>query len=150
MVDSELISRKISHLLNYISELEAADDISWEKYIQDARTRAFVERYLHLAIEEMFDISNHFVSFNSWREPAGYRDLFVILNEKGVIPPGQLLTFQNMASFRNMLVYRYEKIDDALVYGIFQKRLSDFHDFVDLVKEWIESGTGQTNRKSEN
>ncbi len=150
MVDTELISRKISNLLNYISELETADDITWKKYIQDARTRAFVERYLHLAIEEMFDIANHLVSFNSWREPAGYRDLFLILHEKGVMPAGQLLTFQNMASFRNMLVHRYEKIDDELVYGIFQKRLSDFHEFVNLVKKWIESGTGQANRKSEN
>jgi uncharacterized protein YutE (UPF0331/DUF86 family) len=58
-----------------------------------------------LAIEEMFDIANHFVSFYSWREPAGYRDLFLILQEQGVIPAEQLLTFQNMASFRNMLVH---------------------------------------------
>jgi uncharacterized protein YutE (UPF0331/DUF86 family) len=139
MVDTELISRKISHLLNYISELEKAEDITWKKYTQNARTRAFVERYLHLAIEEMFDIANHFVSFNSWREPAGYRDLFLILNEKGVIPSEQLMTFQNMASFRNMLVHRYEKIEDEVVYGIFQKRLSDFHDFANLVKKWIKT-----------
>jgi uncharacterized protein YutE (UPF0331/DUF86 family) len=139
MVDTELISRKISNLLHYISELETADDITWKKYAQDARAKAFVERFLHLAIEEMFDIANHFVSFCSWREPAGYRDLFLILQEQGVIPAGQLLTFQNMASFRNMLVHRYEKIDDEVVYGIFKKRLSDFHDFVDLVEKWIKA-----------
>ena len=137
MVDRELISRKISNLLYYISGLETADDISWKKYIQDARVRAFVERYLHLAIEEMFYLANHFVSFYSWREPAGYRDLFLVLNEQGVIPAGQLLTFQNMSSFRNMLVHRYEKIDDEVIYAIFKKRLSDFHDFVTLVEKWL-------------
>jgi len=107
MVDRELISRKISNLLYYISGLETADDISWKKYIQDARVRAFVERYLHLAIEEMFYLANHFVSFYSWREPAGYRDLFLVLNEQGVIPAGQLVTFQNVCSVRHMLVHRY-------------------------------------------
>ena len=137
MVDTELISRKISNLLNYISELESADDITWKKYARDARARAFVERYLHLAIEEMFDIANHFVSFHSWREPAGYRDLFLILQEQDVLPAENLLTFQNMASFRNMLVHRYEKIDDEAVYGIFKKRLSDFHDFVGVIETWI-------------
>jgi uncharacterized protein YutE (UPF0331/DUF86 family) len=100
----------LSNLLYYISGNEAIHDITWKKYTQDARVRAFVERYLHLAIEEMF--ANHFVSFYSWRESAGYRDLFLILNEQGVMPAGQLLTFQNMASFRNMLVHRYEKVDD--------------------------------------
>jgi uncharacterized protein YutE (UPF0331/DUF86 family) len=137
MVDTELISRKISNLLNYISELEAADDITWNTYTQDARARAFVERYLHLAIEEILDISNHFVSFYSWREPAGYRDLFLILSEQGVIPPEKLVTLQNMASFRNMLVHRYEKIDIELVYSIFKKRLPDFHEYVRLIENWI-------------
>ncbi len=149
MVDTELISRKISHLLNYISELEKADDITREIYSHDARARAFVERYLHLAIEEMFDIANHFVSFNSWREPAGYRDLFLILNEQGVIPAEHLLTFQNMASFRNMLVHRYQKMDDEVVFGIFKNRLPDFHEFVNLIKEWIESIPGRTSKQSE-
>ena len=75
MVDKELLSRKISNLSYYISELKRAKDINWKKYTSDSRSRAFVERYLHLAIEEVFDIANHFVSFYRWREPTGYRDL---------------------------------------------------------------------------
>jgi uncharacterized protein YutE (UPF0331/DUF86 family) len=34
-----------------------------EKYTTDSRSRAFVERYLHLSMEKVFDISNHLVSF---------------------------------------------------------------------------------------
>lgn len=48
MVDKELLSRKIKKLREYIAELEAAGDINWEKYTQDVRSRAFIERYLHL------------------------------------------------------------------------------------------------------
>jgi len=62
------------------------------------------------------------VSFNRWREPDGYRDLFQILQENGLIPKEHLTTFQNMASFRNMLVHRYEKTDNAIIYGIFNER----------------------------
>lgn len=136
MVDKELLSRKISHLSHYISELNNAEDINREKYTTDSRSRAFVERYLHLSIEEVFDISNHLVSFGRWREPTGYRDLFSVLQEKGVIPDNLLSTFQNMASFRNMLVHHYDKIDDEVVFGLFKKRLSDFTLFIDLVKKW--------------
>ena len=49
--------------------------------------------------------------------------------EQGVIPEEKMPVFQNMASFRNMLVHRYEKIDDEIVYGVFQKRLDDFQLF---------------------
>lgn len=139
MLDRELLSRKISRLRKYVSDLEQADDITWEKYDSDVRSKAFVERYLHLAIEEVIDIANHLVSFHNWREPEGYRDLFKILHEQGIIPKERLSAFQNMASFRNMLVHRYEQIDDELVFGIFRKKLKDFHVFVELVRKWVEA-----------
>ena len=106
MVDKELVSRKISQLREYLVALQNADDITWNKYEEDYRTRAFVERYLHLCIEKVIDIGNHFVSFHRWREPDGYRDLFHVLHENGIIPEEHLKTFQNMASFRNLLVHR--------------------------------------------
>ncbi len=136
MVDIELISRKISRLQGYVDELKAAQDITWEKFQSDLRSRAFVERYLHLAIEEVLDIANHIISFQQWREPTGYRDLLLILSEQGVIPKSQLQEFQNMASFRNMLVHRYESIDEKLVFGFFNKHLSDFEQYISYIKQW--------------
>jgi uncharacterized protein YutE (UPF0331/DUF86 family) len=143
MVDKELLSRKISRLQNYVDVLKAAEDIDWQKYRDDLRIKAFVERYLHLAIEELLDIANHLVSFYQWREPSGYRDLLLILTEHGIIPQEQLSVFQNMASFRNMLVHRYEIMDDELVFGIFKKKLEDFDLFMALILDW-------TGRQQEN
>jgi len=138
MVDKELLSRKLSRLRSYVEVLKCAEDITWEKYRSDLRAKAFVERYLHLAIEEVIDIANHFVSFYKWREPTGYRDLFSILKEHGIIKEEHLPTFQSMASFRNVLVHRYETIDDELVFGMFKKRLDDFELFITLVINWVE------------
>ncbi|OPY06289.1 MAG: hypothetical protein A4E66_02258 [Syntrophus sp. PtaB.Bin001] len=137
MVDIELVSRKISQLREYLSALRDAEDITWVKYEKDIRARAFVERYLQLCIEKVIDIGNHFISFHHWREPDGYRDIFQILHENGIIPREHLKTFQNMASFRNMLVHRYERIDNEIVFGLFKKRLSDFDLFISLVTEWV-------------
>jgi uncharacterized protein YutE (UPF0331/DUF86 family) len=139
MVDKELLSRKISRLRSYMDTLKGADDIDWEKYKSDLRAKAFVERYLHLAVEEVIDIANHLISFYKWREPTGYRDLFLIFKEHGIISEEYLSTFQNMASFRNMLVHRYETVDDELVFAIFKKRLDDFDLFIRLVVNWVES-----------
>ena len=138
MVDKELLSRKISRLRTYTEALKSAEDIDWEKYKSDLRAKAFVERYLHLAIEEVIDIANHLISFFKWREPTGYRDLFQILKEHGIMSEKDLPTFQNMASFRNMLVHRYETIDEELVFGLFKKRLDDFELFIRMVVNWVE------------
>jgi uncharacterized protein YutE (UPF0331/DUF86 family) len=138
MVDKELLSRKISRLRSYTEALKSAEDIDWEKYKSDLRAKAFVERYLHLAIEEVIDIANHLISFFKWREPTGYRDLFQILKEHGIMSEKDLPTFQNMASFRNMLVHRYETIDEELVFGLFKKRLDDFELFIRMVVSWVE------------
>lgn len=137
MADKELVSRKLSRLRGYLDELRRAEDITWAKYQSDLRAKAFVERYIHLAIEEVIDIANHLVSFYQWREPTSFRDLFSILEEHDVIPADQLPSFQNMASFRNVLVHRYESLDDELVFGIFKKRLDDFDLFIGLVSEWV-------------
>ncbi len=83
MVDKELLSRKMSRLRSYTEALKNAGDIDWEKYKSDPRAKAFVERYIHLAIEEVIDIANHLISFYKWREPTGFRDLFLILQEQG-------------------------------------------------------------------
>ncbi|SPJ15157.1 putative toxin-antitoxin system, antitoxin component [Syntrophobacter sp. SbD2] len=136
MMDKELVSRKLSQLRMYVDELRRAEDINWEKYRSDLRARAFVERYIHLAIEEVIDVANHLVSFYQWREPTSFRDLFSILREHDVIPEAHLLTFQRMASFRNMLVHGYESKDDELVFGIFSKHLRDFDLFILLVTDW--------------
>ena len=143
MVDKALLSRKMSRLRGYLTEMRQADDISWEKYETDVRAKAFVERYLHLAVEEVIDIANHLISFHKWREPEGYRDVFIILNENKVIPQKDLTNFQNMASFRNMLVHRYEKIDDEMVFGFFKKRLDDFDLYMTQIKNWVKQQSGE-------
>ncbi|GAB4271697.1 MAG: hypothetical protein Kow0092_26530 [Deferrisomatales bacterium] len=136
MVDREVISRKLSRRKTYLGELRRARDITWQRYETDVRSRAFVERYVHLAIESGIDIANHFVSFYGRREPAGCRDLFAVLAERGVIPAEELETFQRMASVRNLLVHPYERIDDEVVYGIFANRLDDFDRFAEPVEAW--------------
>jgi len=138
MVDKEVLSRKLSQLRQYVAELRAAQDITWGVYQTDIRAKAFVERYLHLAIESLIDIANHVISFHGWREPEGYRDVVTVLHENSIISAQDLPVYQQMASFRNMLVHRYEKIDDATVFSLFKNRLDDFDRFLSLIKEWAE------------
>ena len=137
MVNEEVVLRKIKRLREYVNELRHAKDITWETYRKNIRDKAFVERYVHIAIQSVFDIANHIISYEGWEEPDTYREIFSILASHGVLPEDRVTDFQNMASFRNMLVHHYEKIEDELIFGIFKNKLEDFDVFQKAVLEYI-------------
>lgn len=82
----EVISRKLAKIRQTVSALQAAEDITWNVFQEDIRARAFVERYLHMAVEGVLDVAYHLISENRWREPISYRDVFTVLMEHEVIP----------------------------------------------------------------
>lgn len=137
MVNDEIILRKTQKLKEYTDELQQAKDITWEKYHKNIRDRAFVERYIHIAIQTVFDIANHIISYEEWKEPDTYRETFSILASHGVLPDEKITDYQNMASFRNMLVHHYESVENEVVFGIFKNRLGDFDLFRGFILEYL-------------
>jgi uncharacterized protein YutE (UPF0331/DUF86 family) len=61
----------------------------------------------------------------------------MVLTENKILTPDDLPRFENIASFRNLLVHYYEKVDNAIVYGIFKNNLSDFDLFVDRIVHFL-------------
>jgi len=137
MVNEEVILRKVAKLKEYVDELRLAKDITWERYQKSIRDRAFVERYIHIAIQTVFDITRHIISYKGLKVPETYRETFSILAENRVLPDEKVSIFQNMASFRNLLVHHYEKVDNEVVFGIFKNRLGDFDLFREYILEYL-------------
>jgi uncharacterized protein YutE (UPF0331/DUF86 family) len=139
MVDRVLLERILADIKANICDLRDAGDITWEVYRTDKRARRFIERTLHITIEACIDVAQHIISDEGLREPMSYRDTFVILAEHGILQADDLPRFENMASFRNLIVHYYERIDDAVVFGVFKENLSDFDLFVDRVVAYLQS-----------
>lgn len=138
MVDKTLIERLLADIQSNVSDLRNAKDIEWQTYQTDKRARRFVERTLHVSIEACLDIVHHVISDRKFREPTSYRDAFTVLAENDIFQADELNRFQNMASFRNLLVHYYERVDDTVVFGLFKKNLSDFDLFVERVSSFLE------------
>jgi uncharacterized protein YutE (UPF0331/DUF86 family) len=60
--------------------------------------------------------------------------IFIVLAESGIIDHGSLTFMIPMAGTRNILVHGYDKVDDALIFGIQKKHLSDFHIFLQQIR----------------
>lgn len=138
MVNRVLAERILGDIKANVRDLRNATDITWDVYRTDKRARRFVERTLHIIIEACIDIAQHIISDEGFREPSGYRDSFAVLAEHGVLRKEDLEKFENIASFRNLIVHYYERVDDAVVYGVFQENLSDFDLFVGRIIEYLE------------
>ena len=138
MVSRILLERILANIKSNVKELRDAKDISWDIYRTNVRDRRFVERTLHITIEGCIDAAQHIISDEQMREPISYRDTFAVLTEKKILLPEDLPRFENIASFRNLLVHYYEKVDDEIVYGIFKNNLSDFDLFVDRIVHFLD------------
>ena len=75
------------------------------------------------------------------REPTSYRDTFVVLAENKILLPEYLSKFENITSFRNLLVHYYANVDDEIVYGVFRNNLSDFDLFVERITNFLGKAT---------
>jgi uncharacterized protein YutE (UPF0331/DUF86 family) len=137
MVDRVLIERILSDIRANVRDLRNSEDNTWAVYQTDKRARRFIERTLHILIEACIDLAQHVIADEELREPGSYRDSFAVLAEKGILRAEDLPLFENMASFRNLIVRYYERIDDAVVFGIFKQRLGDFDLFVERVVEYL-------------
>lgn len=85
------------------------------------------------------DIGSHVIAEQGFREPEDNKDIFVILNEEGLVPDNFLENLINMAKFRNILVHDYMRIDPEIVYTVLKNNLGDFDRFSKLIVGWIES-----------
>ncbi len=137
MVNRLLLERILADIKSNVKELKNAKDITWDVYRTNIRERRFVERTLHITIEGCIDVAQHIISDEKMREPTSYRDTFMVLTENKILKPDDLSRFENIASFRNFLVHYYEKVDDAIVYGIFKNNLSDFDLFVERIVSFL-------------
>ena len=137
MVKKEIVISRIDKLNEYIGILKSVIKYDRETYINDPLIYGAAERFLHLSIECILDISNHVISDMRCRKPENNRDIFLVLYENKIIDEKLKDNLCNMAGFRNILVYDYMKLDRGLVYDVINNNSNDIEDFIKIVVEYI-------------
>ena len=139
MNEDAIISERLQRLADETAYLKSERDalFRFEDYRNNTRLKKAVERSLQVAIEICFDIGQRIISVEGLRLANSYRETFLILQEAGILAPGQGERLANMASFRNLLVHDYVRIDDERVYVILKRRLGDFESFAAAIATYL-------------
>ena len=133
MVDKTLILRKLAELEEYLGQIKEYASITVNRYSKDWKSQRVVERTLQMMIEICADIAGHIISDKGYRVPATYADTFRVLYENGILNKDLFETMEQMATFRNIIVHHYDKIDTEIVIGILKKDLKDFSAYKDAI-----------------
>lgn len=140
MIDAKLVDKKLMRMETFLRELETAKGPShYEAFKTDIVFKRFVERNIELAIEQMIDVCRHLVSGLDLDEPESYAACFETLARADVVPADTVDTFKSMARHGNLLIHGYDGVDDAITFGIFKKRLSDFRLFARSIRGYLMS-----------
>jgi len=133
LIDKALILRKLSELEEYLKQVKEFSNISIKDYQKDWKTQRIVERTLQMMVEIGVDIANHIIADKEYRVPKSYADTFRVLYEEGVLAEDIFKMMEDMAKFRNIVVHRYDKVDESIVIGILKRHLDDFLIYRDVI-----------------
>ena len=136
----EIILERLEFLRNEVAYLKRERDRihSFKEYVDDVRLRRAIERSLQISVEACLDIGRRLIALEGFRYPEDNRDVFRVLAEEGVVSKELLPTLLDMASFRNLIVHDYARIDDAKVYATLKKRLGDFDEYAKVIAAYLE------------
>lgn len=136
----EIVLERLAFLRNEVGFLKRERDRlhSFEEYKDDMRLKRAMERSLQVSVEACLDIGRRIIAMKSFRYPEDNRDVFQVLYEYGVAPAELLPALIDMARFRNLVVHDYARIDDAQVYAILKKKLTDFDAYVQATLAYLE------------
>src|SRR3989344_6047489 len=126
MIDKERILSKLAELDSYVEEIKKIMPRNFSEYKTIEKKRA-CERLLHLSIECVIDVCSLLVKGLDLGIPSEEDDMFEKL-EKKVITTSMKNKLKLMKGFRNILVHKYSKIDDRIVYKN-MKNINDFYEF---------------------
>jgi uncharacterized protein YutE (UPF0331/DUF86 family) len=133
----EVYYRKFELIDDSLRKLEEIkkENPSLERYRNSWKDKDSAERNLQKTIEAIIDIGKMLVADKGLREPGNNREVFLILEENNLFPTEFISLIDKMIGMRNILVHSYDRVDEAVVYGILQKNLCDVRKLCDHFKK---------------
>ncbi len=137
MINKEMIEGKFDIIEQNIKFLQEFKEKNPEEFISNYKDVQAVKYSLLEIMEAGIDIANHIISGEGYRRAEEYGEMFRVLAEEGVIDENLASNLEDMASFRNLLVHRYGKIDNKRVLEIVKSELGDIKKFEENIMNFL-------------
>ena len=124
----------IEDSLQKLSQIQT-ENPSLDEYRKSWKDKDSSERNLQKVIEAFIDIGKMLISEKQLREPMNNREVFLVLEEKGIFASEFMPLVDKMIGLRNVIVHGYNRINDEIIFGILRKNLKDIKKLMKNMKQ---------------
>lgn len=131
------ILEKLENFKQYLEYLhKLRDEARDEKvFLSDFHLFGNTERYLHLCIQIIIDISHLIIIDLGLKRPQDNYEAVFMLYENKIITSVLSKKLDKMIGLRNILVHEYGKIDEREIFSILKKNIKDLEEFkIQIIK----------------
>ncbi len=136
-VNSELVQRKITLILEDLDQLRQLAALTLEDYLADQRNEVLAERYLERIIGRVIDINFHVVTEESLITPKDYSESFIRLGGIGILDRSKAEHFAKLAGLRNLLAHEYNGIDVRLIHQSIQEIVAELPEYLKAIQKSV-------------
>lgn len=123
-----VISRKIEKLFEELNLIRAQGRFTTNKLEKDAMFKHGIERSLQICVEIVIDVANRIISLENQAPATNSTEAIKRLEQLKIIKDHN--KYIKMVQFRNLIVHRYESIDNATLVDICHNHLTDLEAFI--------------------
>ena len=129
MIDRELVNRKLSQIVEYLTALTPLQGMSYADYLQQPLIRYAAERLLQLLVDTAVDINAHLIVELTGTPPQDYYDSFIKAVQAEALSVAFALRIAQSTGLRNRLVHQYEAIDHAMVHSAIAEAITQYTEY---------------------
>ena len=137
-IDEKSIKEKLIKLEQVIKLLEKYKKVSKDNFLVDFTINSAAQHNLILGIEIIVDIGHHILTEVYQAHPKEYKEIIEMLGEYEIVPKKFAKKNVKMASFRNLIIHQYTKLNMKEVYQNLQKAPDIFRKFAKYYLEFLE------------
>ncbi len=129
----EVIINKCESIKRCLARIEEDYDEEFEtNYTKQDAVILNIQR----AIQQAIDLGAYLIKKYQLTIPKSSREIFEILQKKGVIDKNLSENLQKMTGFRNIAIHEYTKLQLEIIKYIIDERLKDLIEFEKAVKNY--------------
>lgn len=130
-----VIAQKLQQLDMVLTELRSLGCLTISDLNKDWRTKRAVERSLQILVEIVIDVCQRILSLLEQTPATTGKHALERIVDLGILRRQDAYT--KMVQFRNFIVHRYEKVDNAILVEMVNRKLEDFENFRNEILAYI-------------
>ncbi len=140
MVDSTWLAKALADIRDAVTRIRDVLPASDVDFARDRTTREVVVLNLFVALQHSLSVTTHWLAEARLDVPAAYRDAFLALGERGVLPRDLAERLAAASGLRNLIAHRYGVIDAHRIYEIASTQLGDLIAFCEAIERAAGAG----------